>query len=94
MLFFYQTSTRAVRDKLRFYGNCKGTDLLDIWANKGKKQHNKKPVDWKLYGGAPKNRPNIKKPAEQANKMDKIEDAEDLTVQNQSLSVFTYYKLY
>ena len=57
----WKLSTKAVRDKLRFY-NCKGVDLLDLWANKSFKIGARKPVDWSLYGGAPKNRPALKKP--------------------------------
>lgn len=57
----WKLSTRAVRDKLRFY-NCKGVDLLELWQNKGLKLGARKAVDWSLYGGAPKNRPALKKP--------------------------------
>lgn len=75
IIISFQTSTRAVRDKLRFYGNCKGTELLDIWENKGNKQAAKKAVDWSLYGGAPKNRPALhKKPTQPVKKMEQIAD--------------------
>jgi hypothetical protein len=50
-----------VRDQLRFR-RMTGLELLARWENKKAPTAGaRKPVDWSLYGGVPKNRPGMKK---------------------------------